>query len=656
MSNQEPNGSDYPALRLPMPLWVRLLAVLVAVVGSITVSVLVANAVKRRTQAASPDQTPGSSAGTLAEAGGEPSSDSSDAALSPELAEEAAAAERAELLDSLLAEGGILLTEKRAAQAVSAFREASAHSPDSAPAWLGLIAACRQAGDFTQAWRACESALASVTGEQVEIHRAFAHLARDCGRADTALAETTKVLAHLPDDADAHFVAASALLTLGPKGSALKHARKAVEGAPESHAAQVMLGRALTAADQPTAAVEVLRRALAEVPGSPRACLALAHTQRQLGDDEGARKTLAEIDESLVEEETRLVEILLDPGGELPPAALGSDRAIAAMAAVERAELLLRGGKGREAMAEFRRLAAEYPDLPSIHYRFAELTLLSGQVEAARKLAETQLARSSEDTRGHVILARVFLNKGLFGLAKEECRKALGGNLSRRAALSARQTLAVAYNRSGDPKQAIAEIQGCLEARPDNQEAIICLSIFQLAAGDAQAAIDTLRAAAERFPDAPRFPTHEAALLLRNGDRKGAIVATRKAIEVGAKGGRSHLRLTTLLLAEDQAAEALPFARLARERMPRSHLAADTLAWCLILNDKLDEALPHVRFALGAMPSAPRYLYHHAVLLKRQQKTEEAVGELRTALASTRQFAEREAAEKLLATLGDKKP
>ena len=652
MSDQEPSGSEYPAVRLPMPLWVRLTAVVVAVVLSITVSVMVRNTVKRRTQSALPEQTSASQAGSPADL----SSESPDEPLSPELAEEAAAAEAVERLDDLLAEGGAFLTENKAGQAVRAFRRASAQSPESLPAWLGLVAGCRQAGDFTQAWWACESALGSVTGDQVEIHRAFAHLARDCGRADKALAEITKVLAQLPDDADAHFVAASALLNQEPSSRALRHARKAVDGASESHAAQVMLGRALAAAEQPTAAVEVLRRALAEVPGSPRACLALAHAQRQLGDEKGARETLAKIDKELVEEETRLVEIPLDPTGELPPGALGSDRAIAAMAAVERAELLLRGGKGREALAEFKRLATEYPELPSIHYRLAELTLLSGQVEAARKLAEAQLARSSEDTRGHVILARVFLNKGLFGLAKEECQRALTGNLSRRAAFSARRTLAVACNRLGDPKQAIAEIQTCLEARPGDQESIICLSIFQLAAGDAQAAIDTVRAAGVRFPAAPQFPTQEALLLLQNGDRKGAIAATRKAIALGARGGRSHLRLASLLLAENQAAEALPFARLARERMRRSHLAADTLAWCLILNDTLDEALPHVRFALAAMPKAPRYRYHHAVLLNRQQKPEDAAGELRTALASTRQFPEREAAEKLLATLSDKNP
>jgi thioredoxin-like negative regulator of GroEL len=60
--------------------------------------------------------------------------------------------------------------------------------------------------------------------------------------------------------------------------------------------------------------------------------------------------------------------------------------------------------------------------------------------------------------------------------------------------------------------------------------------------------------------------------------------------------------------------------------------------------------------ALGILPAAPRYRYHHAVLLHRQQKSDEAAGELRTALASPRQFPERQAAQKLLATLTGKKP
>ena len=569
-------------------------------------------------------------------------------------AEEADASRRARQLERKLAAA---MAEGKVAQAVILFRKACVYTPDSQAAWLGLIDACRQAGDFTQAWRACESALGSVIGDQTEVHRAFAHLALDCGRAEAAIVQATDILARQPEDADAHLVKALALLALGRSGAALEHSRKAVKGAPDSQAAQVALGRALADEEQPAAAVEVLRRVLATSPGSPHASLALARALRQLGDDEGARDALAMVDKQLVAPGARLVEVVLEPNGELPDGALGSDRAVAVAAAVERAELLVRAGKGKEGIAEFGRLATENPELHSIHYRLAELTLLSGQAEAARKLAEAQLARApGADARPHVILARVFLRKRLFGLAREECRKALAGTLDRRSEPSARKTLAVACNRSGDPKQAVVEMQAYLKGRPDDRDAICRLSVFLLVAEDTEGAFETLRAAATRFPDDSVFPGQEALLLLQTGDREGATAALRKAVELGAKSVRLYLQLVSLLLEKNQVVEALAVARLAKEKAPSAHLVADTLAWCLIRNDRLDEALPHIQLALGILPAAPRYRYHHAVLLHRQQKSDEAAGELRTALASPRQFPERQAAQKLLATLTGKKP
>jgi len=679
MSSEKQSRNRQQSCRPRMSIWARLLLVGLGLLSLVAVGLLVlsrlqrtapaetvaevAPAVRTAARTASPTNTARPIAPAIQAApsrvpatqAAPPTAASLGAALAK--AEKDDVTRRARQLAKLLAAGKAVQAEGKVAQAVLLFRKACLHTPDSPAAWLGLIEACRRAGDFTQAWRACESALGSVIGDQTEVHRAFAHLALDCGRMDAAVAQAAEVLAKQPDDAGAHLVTAFSLLGLGRSGVALEHARKAAKRAPDSLAAQVALGRALADEEQPSAAVEVLRRVLATSPGSPHASLALARALRQLGDDEGARKTLAMVDKQLGAEEGRLVEVILEPDGDLPAGALGSGAAVAVEAAVERAELLVRAGKVKEGIAEFGRLATENPELYSIHYRFAELTLLSGQAEAARKLAEAQLARASgADASPHVILARVFLKKRLFGLAREECQRALAGTLDRRATLSARKTLAVACNRSGDPKQAVAEMQEYLKGRPDDRAAICRLSVFLLGAEDPDTAFKTLRAAATRFPEDPLFPGQEALLRLKTGDREGATAALRKAVELDAKGVRIYLHLASLLLGKNQTAEALAVARLAKEKAPSAHLVADTLAWCLIRNDRLDEALPHIQFALSILPAAPRYRYHHAVLFHRQQKSDQAAGELRTALASPRQFPERQAAEKLLATLTGKKP
>ena len=555
-------------------------------------------------------------------------------------------AEFAELLER----GILALEEGKSAQAVSLLRRACALNPESAEGWLAVVAALRVARDFGQAWQSCERALASVPGDLTGLRREFSHLARDCGRPAVALAQAELILAAHPEDGDAHLVAAQALLNLGRSHAALEHASQAVRSAPGEPAAQVALGRALAEEGRASEAVIVLRRVLAEYPGSPHASLALARALRLLGDEEGARAALAAVDSQLANG-GQLIEVVLPEDANLPPGVFNSEKAVAAMAAAERAELLLRDGKGAEAIAEYQRLADANPDLHSIHYRLAELMLLSGRPEAARKLAEQRLARDAGEAGAHTILASVYLSSNLLGLAGAECAKALAGPAGSPAVIDARKVLAVVHNRSGRPKEAATEMQAYLSLRPNDGDAILRLAAFQQASGDLPGALQTLRDGAQRFPKEPAFAAQEAMALRQSGDRGGAIAAVRKTIELGGDGATNFLMLATMLLEERDIAGATASARVAREKAPASHLVADTLGWCLVQGGQLEEALPHLQFALSVFPDAPRYRFHHAVLLRRQSRVPEALAELRAALASPRQYPERQEAEALLAEL-----
>ena len=159
------------------------------------------------------------------------------------------------------------------------------------------------------------------------------------------------------------------------------------------------------------------------------------------------------------------------------------------------------------------------------------------------------------------------------------------------------------------------------------------------------------------MPDAAALRVQESLLLHRLGKDQEATAAMRRAVETGGQGDAGvQLSLASLLIEEGQAAEALPMLEQTREQAPGSHLVSDTLGWCLVELGRLDEAEPHLQAALRAMPEAPRYRYHHAVLLQRRQKPTEAAAEVRLALASPRQFPERQLAEELLQSLVGKQP
>lgn len=629
------------ALRLPMSIWARMALVLLGFALVVSLTAIAVSVIEKKRSKASRD----------ARVEARKDKEVEKQTKKPVEPPPATAPESLPQGADALTEGKRALAEGKAAVACSLLRTACIQTPESSEAWLALIDACQKAGDLKEAWRNCDRAVSLVTGDRTEVNRCYARLALECAKPEVALAQAEELLQARPQDADGQVMAAAALLALNRNGEALARARQAIAAEPDNPAAQVVLARALTEEGSPTEAVEILRKVLLAVPGSPSASLALARAQRLLGDTAGAQETLSEVDGKQGAEEGMLVEVPLDDK-EIPPGVVDSDLALNAMAAAEKAELLLQDGKIAEALAEYEKLATTNPELYSVQYRFAELTLLSGSAEAARKLAEAQLARHPGDASPHAILARVFLLKGLPGLAIEECRKAIAGAPGTPAALSAMKNLAIAQNRSGDHTGAVAAMEAYLKKRPKDLDAITRLSVFLSEGGDLEAALATLHEAAQQFPGHPSFLAQEALLLRRAKRNEEAIAAMRRAVEQGVTGWQAPLVLAGLLLDENHPDEALAAARKAYENAPKNnHLVADTLAWSLILNGQLDEAAPLLETALSIVPDAPRYHYHRAVLYQRRQDADGAKRELNAALASPRQFPEREAAEKLLAEL-----
>ncbi len=114
----------------------------------------------------------------------------------------------------------------------------------------------------------------------------------------------------------------------------------------------------------------------------------------------------------------------------------------------------------------------------------------------------------------------------------------------------------------------------------------------------------------------------------------------------------SLLNNAALLYARTGDAKALDYAKRAYDAEPTEPLTMDTYGWVLVRLGRVDAGLTLLRNAKLRAPEIPDIRYHLAVALNASGKTQEAMEELRAALAFRRPFEEIADARALLARLG----
>lgn len=137
--------------------------------------------------------------------------------------------------------------------------------------------------------------------------------------------------------------------------------------------------------------------------------------------------------------------------------------------------------------------------------------------------------------------------------------------------------------------------------------------------------------------------------------RRGMKAQSREQYEQVLKASPNHaLALNNLanIYLETKDPKALEYAERAYRMAPDNAGTLDTYGWTLLNANQVEKALDMLAKAKAAAPAIPTIQYHYAAALARNNRTAEAVRELRVALASKQSFAERNAAEQLLASLG----
>lgn len=106
------------------------------------------------------------------------------------------------------------------------------------------------------------------------------------------------------------------------------------------------------------------------------------------------------------------------------------------------------------------------------------------------------------------------------------------------------------------------------------------------------------------------------------------------------------------MLHEGGDARALGLAKRAYEAAPQQAEIADTYGWILVQMDKVPEGKTVLEKALAAAPANPDIQYHAAAAYAKSGNAARARELLRASLESEQSFASREAAERLLESLG----
>ncbi len=280
--------------------------------------------------------------------------------------------------------------------------------------------------------------------------------------------------------------------------------------------------------------------------------------------------------------------------------------------------LLLRGGDGRAAEALVQEGLRARPADALLQQTMIGLVMQARGIDAALALADALAADPSAHPTALFLRGDLLLQAGR---AEEAAAAYASAALSRpMAALAVRQ--AQAWRRAGRAAESDAALDAWLAQAPDDDAVLGIRAQFDIDAGRMADAERRLTALLARAPG-DAVALNNLAWVLSSRDDAGSMARAREL------------------------AERAFFLRPGAE-------AADTLGWIMARAGDPRRALPLLRLAAEGSrgsASAPVIAYHLAFVLNALSEHEEARRVLTPVLESNVQFADRAAAERLLASL-----
>ncbi|GEA10159.1 tetratricopeptide repeat protein [Alteromonas sp. KUL49] len=334
--------------------------------------------------------------------------------------------------------------------------------------------------------------------------------------------------------------------------------------------------------------IGLLRRLIAREPDNDKALVQLASLFIKAGDITSAKSSLLKLEiNGLRSADTLMAE----------------------------SELWLALGELERAVDILEKAHRQLPDNVNIHLQWVKLLLASNDLVTAESTLSPLVANRPRDPYVLFKWAELAQSQQNIPLAYERYKQVLAVDDGFELALAKLYTLST---QLGDFSDFLPFVNALVERYPDRYFSRNLLAQYHYYFGSAAEAV-----------------FHYEILLKHNtSNNKYALLN----------------RLATLYLSIDSRQSEV-YAKQAHQLMPTNANVLHTYGWVLVTNKKFSEALPILREASVRDDINPSLKFHLAYTLHKLQRSEEALDLLQRALSSNSEFAQRVAAQQLVAEI-----
>ncbi|MGH8123060.1 MAG: tetratricopeptide repeat protein, partial [Rudaea sp.] len=380
-----------------------------------------------------------------------------------------------------------------------------------------------------------------------------------------------------PDFIEAQRLLAGAKQALGDAAGAEKLLRETLAGDPGWTPTLATLGELLLNSGRGAEGEALLQRAVAGSPPYPRAALLLARYYNDLQRPAQALAVAAPF--------------CVDGKADAELAA----QHIAALSAL---------GRQKEAVADYRRIAAAAPDNLAAAHALAIALDVAAEHAEAESVARSVLARGHKTAALYNTHARSLIALGDFAHAENALRDCL--RLEPRMADAQSNLARLIWMRSGDGAQATATLDRALQTFANDDALWAAKAAILQGAGDARAAYACLASQAARTQAAP-------ALLVRAGlaalefDPASALALAERALHASPSDMAARKLMVAAQLGIGDARGALPHCDTLLANAPDDQylIALQTTAWRLLGDARYAQLCDYAQLVLPLQLKAP---------------------------------------------------
>jgi tetratricopeptide (TPR) repeat protein len=315
-------------------------------------------------------------------------------------------------------------------------------------------------------------------------------------------------------------------------------------------------------------------------------------------------------------------------------------------AAVILGDALVLGKNWSKAENAYGAIIRQLPGHPVGYVKMAALRKVQGQSAEMASLFSQALSHAPED----LVILQDYLMALVESKQEQQADRVMGEYLRKGARDPSLWRLAGrVYAAQHKTEQAEKAFRKALALAPNL--ALIHYELGQLyvSQNKVSAAQSAFQAALDKEETNSGVHTALGALLEGQGKIEAADAHYRRAVQLNPKNVVAANNLAVSLSERQELNDAFAFARDALDLAPSNPAIKDTLGWIYLKQGRVDKGYPFLSEASAALPQHPVVRYHHAVALAKIGRQEEALSEMRTALALPGHFPQSDRAARMVA-------